>query len=113
MEVRRERERRQRGSSKRDLLVRQEHRESQQQCCGRHGAECGEQPPHAPRIEGRNPDPSTAHLLADQQAGDQVAGDHEEDVDARESASRPGHADVTAHETIRTATARNPSMSGR
>ncbi len=59
---------------------------------GEHHGGGGKQPPGPPGEEVTELDPAGGDRLPDQQAGDQVAGDDEEDVHADESAGRPGEA---------------------
>ena len=49
-----------------------------------------EQAPGPPRPERGQTDPARGLPLGEQQRGDEVAADHEEDVDAEEAALRPG-----------------------
>ena len=53
-----------------------------------------QQPPRPPHPEAPQPHVAAAAELAQQQRGDQVAADHEEDVDAEEAARQPADAGV-------------------
>jgi hypothetical protein len=63
---------------------------------GDHGGRRRQEPPHASGVELAQRDPAPALEVAQQQAGDQVAGDDEEHVDAGEAATEAGHAEVVA-----------------
>ena len=53
-----------------------------------------QQAPRPPQPEPADPDVAAAPVLAEQERGDQVAADHEEDVDAEEAARHPADARV-------------------
>ena len=58
----------------------------------------GQQPARPPDPEVTQRDGAGTPLLAQQQTGDQVAGEHEEHVDAQEAAAGPCHARVVEHD---------------
>ena len=62
-----------------------------------HGDGCRQQPAHALRPEGRQPDPPRPLQFAGQLAGDEVAGDDEEDVDADVAAGEAPRPEVVEH----------------
>jgi hypothetical protein len=65
--------------------------EKGQRCCGKDAA-------GAPRVEARQRDPSGLLGLGEEDAGDQEAGDDEEDVNADEAALDPVDAGVPEHD---------------
>jgi hypothetical protein len=73
-------------------LVRRHHRGDQHQRGGRHDAA------HPAPVELDDRDRAGAFLLAHEKPGDQKAGDHEEHVDAEETAGQTGYARVVEHD---------------
>ena len=63
-----------------------------------HDEQRRQQPAGPAQPEGRQLDAAPLAVLAEQQAGDQVAGQHVEDVQAEEAALQPPHAEVVAHD---------------
>ena len=69
-----------RPRTERDQLIGDYERDEQDDCGGREDAT------HAPRVEAGEAHLAGALAFADQQAGDQESGDHEEEIDADEAA---------------------------
>ena len=69
-------------------------RERDDQRRDEHDEERGQEPPRAPRVERREVDVAGGERLAREQPGDEVAGQHEEDVDANEAAGQRRNAGV-------------------
>jgi len=58
----------------------------------------GEEPPGPAQVEGAEGEVAGADDLAQQQGGDEVAAEHEEDVDPEQPTGRPGDAPVVEHD---------------
>ena len=63
-----------------------------------HDGQGREQPSGTAQPEGRELDAVSLPVLAEQQSGDEVAGEHVEDVQAEEATPEPAHAEVVAHD---------------